>query len=158
MNTKDRHTTVVSTSETHRIFSIESEHRYKISYACLRFPSQEEPSIQSEWFGGHKASPQRKHGGGSRGPRMAGICQGHCGVAGGPAGSATSDLSGWSSETRHKVPLDRWLHLSWDDSGSWVGGGAGTGSSRQPPLSLALLDFCDFRNVERVARRHGLLL
>lgn len=30
--------------------------------------------------------------------------------------------------------------------------------ARRPTLSLVLLGFCDFRNMGRVARRHGLLL
>lgn len=67
--TNDRHTTVVSTSEIHRTFSVESEHRYKISYTGLRFPSQEEHSIQSERFSGHKAKAKgesMKEGAGDR--------------------------------------------------------------------------------------------
>lgn len=59
---------------------------------------------------------------------------------GGPAGNTTLDLPNWPSENQQEVPLDksRWLHLSWDDSGYWVGGRAETeanSTQQASPLS-----------------------
>ena len=59
---------------------------------------------------------------------------------GGPAGNTTLDLSNWPSENQQEVPLDKswWLHLSWDDSGYWVGSRAETeanSTQQASPLS-----------------------
>ena len=64
-------------------------------------------------------------------------------------------------QTSQVGPLSPWLPMSWGDSA--IGWEAEQDRHEQhlagrPTLPLVLLDFCNFRNMGRITRRHSLLL